>query len=505
MTSMAATPKVNADLAAERAILATAIVGRYKDLPEGINEDLFWSAQHKVIWRAIEAVRASGHVVEVITIYSELSKAGKLRDAGGAEYLARLSNCLKIVGNAEAYVDTLQQRLAQRKLIDISTVIAATASTGEPPGDICDAAIDAICRVKGQASSKRAIVPRVSGGEIFARIEDPAWLVPSLQIGPGRPTCVAGYSYSGKTLAVQSMVLAMLTGRKAWGQYCTKKGGKIWHIDQEQGAGTLRRYQRLANGIGITEQEIAENMGALSVSMFPSLWISRSSISDWCREIDGCSLIVLDALRGFLPGVDENSSEVQDYVARLTKVSGITGCSFVVIHHFGKTSAKVQLDPREQLRGSSGIFAAMGAVYALTGDKDAPKKVSQVKTHPDACGKYLPDFYLRTVDVPNGEDKYWGLHVGHVSEEDMAKETERENEKTGTSIKERAAEAVKKFLDGMPAQGIVAITGAVKASGGLLADVAQTQVSQVLSGLVKDGSVEVVTAGGSTKWRVVRS
>jgi hypothetical protein len=112
--------------------------------------------------------------------------------------------------------------------------------------------------------------------------------------------------------------------------------------------------------------------------------------------------------------VDENSSEVQDYIAKLTRVSEKTGVSFILIHHAGKGDPTCR-DARELLRGSSGIFAALGSVFGLFGGatSEEPRLIKHLKSHPDAVGPTLDDFMLEIVDVPNGLNKFAGLHVGY--------------------------------------------------------------------------------------------
>lgn len=356
------------------------------------------------------------------------------------------------------------QKRAAESMARIDAELASKGSSPAIPLLEAECLVDPDPELLEAAPEEPAPTPKrlhiLSGADLSAPLQDPDWLVPTLQIGPGRPTCIAGYSFGGKTLTTQSMVLALLAGKSAWGYFKpSKREGKapvrVLHLDQEQGRATIRRYQRLANGMGV-EYATFDRLG---VALFPELYASRSTTEQWKRETEGYDLVVLDALRGFIPGADENSSEVQDHIAKLTQVSTETGQTFIIIHHFGKSpqGKDSSRDEREQLRGSSGIISALGAVYAITGAKDEPKLVKQIKSHPDGSGRCVDDFYLNISDVPNGEDKYWGLHVGHVSGEEMARKIALEEATSPTPAKPKRGRPRKEVEPEAPKSPPVAV------------------------------------------------
>jgi hypothetical protein len=276
--------------------------------------------------------------------------------------------------------------------------------------------------------------PWLGVDDIFAPLPDPEWMIPDLQFGPGRPATLAADVGSGKTVLAQDAALAVATGRPAWGWFRTRGPAKVRHADQDQGRGTLRRYQRLALGMGI---EPGELRGKLEVASFPELYLTTTSDDVWLRACDGVGLMILDALRGFLPGVDENDSAVQAHLMRLAKISDRTGCTFLLLHHFGKAGRERKADIN-RLRGSTGIGAALGSVFVLEGDKNEPKRVSHVKGHPDGCGKMLDDFYIEIEDVPDGDRPHAGLRVVYRTAEEV-------NE--GESPESRLADTCERVLD----------------------------------------------------------
>lgn len=259
--------------------------------------------------------------------------------------------------------------------------------------------------------------PWLSTDRIFSPLPPPAFVVPELQIGPGRASCLAAYAGAGKTLAAQSLALAVASDRPIWGWFRHRGPMRVRHADQDQGAGTLRRYQRLARGMGIDPGELA---GRLEVSSFPDMYLVDTPDDVWLRASEGIGLMILDALRGFTPGVEENDSQIQHLLMRLAKFSEVTGCAYLIAHHFGKPQqgAKPEL---ERLRGSSGIGAALGSVFVLTGERGEPKTITHVKSHPEASGGLVDDFALAIEDVASddGADLHWGLRVTHKSTEQV--------------------------------------------------------------------------------------
>ena len=108
--------------------------------------------------------------------------------------------------------------------------------------------------------------------------------------------------------------------------------------------------------------------------------------------------MLLDALRGATPGEDENDSKIRACLDILARVSEKTGATFAVDHHAGKPKDN-HSDPRMVLRGSSSIFDACGCVLVLSGEKNEPRLVQQVKAPAEAEGSAVDDFRLRIEDV----------------------------------------------------------------------------------------------------------
>jgi RecA-family ATPase len=378
----------------------------------------FYGPQHQIIWTGMLAIHAERRPIDIVTLRATLSASGKLERAGGVKYLAQLFDEVPATAYPLEYARIVVEHARVRRTISVLEMQAAMGySLADGEAQEYLSRVDASVReaVQDQDDSGFRLL---SGAAILDRLDPIKWVCPDLCLGPGRPTLVAGYGYSLKTFALQAMAVAVATGRPVWGEFrCVQ--GKVLHIDYEQGEyATRMRYQRLAFGLGIAPDELAQT---LSLACFPGVYLTTAGIEDTLARIcEGYSLCIIDSFRAASPGVDENDSGVRIYLDILTRVSERTGCSFVVIHHAGKDQP--DRDSRQVARGSSAIFDACGTVLKLQGKKAfEPVKVDLVKTSAAAVGKVQQvAFYLEAVDVTDedGNTKA-GVRIEHRTVEQI--------------------------------------------------------------------------------------
>ena len=253
----------------------------------------------------------------------------------------------------------------------------------------------------------------------FSPLVEPTWIARGLQIGPGRPSMIAGYAWSMKSLASQSFILSVLSGRRLWGtSHLHCRQGRCRHIDFEQGRyPTLRRYRRLVAGMGMDPREFEDR---LEVAVFPrGMFLNaRSAEETYLRAFDGVDFALVDAYRSSVPGLDENESTAAEPLYMLGRVSEKTGCSVLLNHHAGKGERE---DQRQAVRGSSAIFGALGTVLHLEAKKKGePVRVSQTRGAVGGDGVGEEDFYLEAEDVAIGQDPRAGLRILYRSAEQVS-------------------------------------------------------------------------------------
>jgi hypothetical protein len=307
--------------------------------------------------------------------------------------------------------------------------------------------------VKARSGPPEDAIRAVGPDDVLAPLPPTRWVCEGLHLCPGRPAMLAGYGFSGKTMAAQSLALSIASRRAVWGWFMPSREGHVLHIDYEQGRhASFKRYQRLARGLGVSRLELGDR---LHVAVNPGVYLTDiDAESAFARACEGMDLCIVDSLRAAAPGADENESKVRACVDLLLRVSEKTGTAFLVIHHAGKGPQRRQLgggggsdDPEADLRRilgrSSAIFDACGSVLVMIAGKgeDAAKqskRVYQAKGAAEAEGHAAESFYLGIEDVELDGNPRAGVRLAY-------KTIQQVNPPTGGS--EVLEESVRKVVE----------------------------------------------------------
>lgn len=242
------------------------------------------------------------------------------------------------------------------------------------------------------------------------------WVCEPIGLAPGAVSLFAGYGYSRKTMALQSMGLSVALAKPVWGVWSCRQGVFV-HLDYEQGRRlTQERYQRLARGMGAELSDMDKN--AMRACIMPKRYLDEDVTDDLCKLLEGAAFVLVDSLRAAFPHADENSSEIRAHLDVLSRVSERTGAAIAVIHHARKPNAQSSGTATHAIRGSSALFDACQSVYVFEGEKDTPTRVHHQKDR--VRGITLDEFGLTSEDTlgPNGEPR-WGLVVRHLDPAEM--------------------------------------------------------------------------------------
>ena len=148
------------------------------------------------------------------------------------------------------------------------------------------------------------------------------------------------------------------------------------------------------------------------------------------------SLVVIDVLARYLPGLDENSvAAVGPVFTALRVIAAQCGASFLVVHHFNKSGAAFTPTARMQrVRGSSDIAAAVDAALSVTlsGSRLQPRRTVTPEKNRDLPEEPPFDFSVTVVVVgasgplaPNQESPTPALRL-LFSQPEPPQETARE-------------------------------------------------------------------------------
>lgn len=407
------------DMDAECAVLSSLLLS-----PEAIGTlhflrpDHFYSEANQWILRALIDLRLSSTPADILTVRAWLMERRKLEAVGGSAYLAQIIDATPAVAHVEAHAEIIVEKWRARQMISAAQKIAAEGYNVN--GTSTKYIAGALQTVKEIADTGLSASPFewISSKDIMAKLPPIRWVCPDLCIGPGRPTLLSGYGFSGKTIIVLAFDIAVAAHGKVFGEYrCFP--GKVMHIDLEQGKyATERRIQRIAFAMGVTEAQFDNR---LRLCCFPRTYLTSPGIEDILkRECDGVSVCSIDSFRAAIPGLDENDSAVREPLDMLTRVSESTGCSFIVLHHSGKDHP--DRDKRQSMRGSSAIFDACGTVLSLSAKKAyEPILVEAVKVSAATDGRKAQPFYVKLEDISDDEgiDPLAGLRVSHMTSEQV--------------------------------------------------------------------------------------
>ena len=115
---------------AEQAVLGSLLLDNelWSDLSEILREEDFYTGQHRLIFRSIEALlsKAEGKA-DILTLSQYLSDAGLLTDAGGRPYLAELLSKARGSSRAIAYAGVIRDKSVARQLINVGAEMSKLA------------------------------------------------------------------------------------------------------------------------------------------------------------------------------------------------------------------------------------------------------------------------------------------------------------------------------------------------------------------------------------------
>lgn len=107
----------------EQAVLGAVMLDRdaMPDIIDLLRPESFYLESHQVIYEAMQHLFNQAKTIDLLTIHEELLKMGKLEEAGGASYLAELTERVASAANIEYHGRIIAQKHIKRELINVST------------------------------------------------------------------------------------------------------------------------------------------------------------------------------------------------------------------------------------------------------------------------------------------------------------------------------------------------------------------------------------------------
>lgn len=414
------------DLDAEAVVLSAVMLEAHKlPLVSHLRPDHFYSIANRTLFETVLALEQAGLGVDMVSVSGYLRDHGKLSQVGGNAYLVQTIDSTPAVANIRQHADSIIAKWRLRQTIQIAQRIA-----GESYGQITDSELEHM--VSSLSDVVRSDPARSPWGEavtwesVLSNREPIRWLCEPLGLGPGLPCLVAGYGYSGKTVAVQSLALSVMCGKPIWGCFGLNRKGPVLHLDWEQGHNvTAKRYERMVRALDLEPSELEH----LDVRSMPARYLTDPSVEDeLVRMARGFELVIVDSFRAACPTIKEDDSEARRPIDMMRRVGTRVDCSVIVIHHARKAAEKETRAKSQAVRGTGALFDAPSSVFLLEGLPSNGKpsvnrsRVEHVKMR--ETGRTLEPFTLEIEDVGTFDAPTEGLTVTAIQEQPKTPEKE---------------------------------------------------------------------------------
>lgn len=191
----------------------------------GITADDFHSAQHRIIWSAIESVAKAGDQIDVLSVVESLRAKGASDDAGGIEYVSYLVDVTPSSDGAATYAGIVKEWSRKRQLRTLGETVSMMIADGESPDDVQEYAGSELMRLESGRSLKTShgagALLKAAVAELQSRFDGAiseyktglSDLDDILRIEGGRCTMIAGRPGMGKSaMANRAIIQSCMDG-----------------------------------------------------------------------------------------------------------------------------------------------------------------------------------------------------------------------------------------------------------------------------------------------------
>ncbi len=127
------------NLEAERSVLGAILLDdkSIHVVLGSLRTDDFYLESHRRIFGKMTALAADATAIDMVTLKNELQRSDELESAGGAAYLASLTDGMPRAVNVEHYAQIIKEKATLRRLIQVSNeIMARSYQNEEQAGDI---------------------------------------------------------------------------------------------------------------------------------------------------------------------------------------------------------------------------------------------------------------------------------------------------------------------------------------------------------------------------------
>lgn len=165
------------NLEAERSVLGAILLDdkAIHSAVEVLRKEDFYLESHRRIFEKMFALTADGSAIDLITLKEELQRSDELESAGGAAYLASLTDGLPRAINIEHYAQIVKGKALLRRLIEISNEMMVRSYQAEDSAeDILDGVEKAIFEIANRQFQKGFAPIEALVSTVYKHIEEVA-------------------------------------------------------------------------------------------------------------------------------------------------------------------------------------------------------------------------------------------------------------------------------------------------------------------------------------------
>jgi hypothetical protein len=303
---------------------------------------------------------------------------------------------------AEGHAEDLDHavRWATRAWDRLPEEVSGTASLARIAGDRVAGAVEAAAMLPTRAGFATIAPEPERVGAAAAAVDDDGlrwgelspdpppqrWLIPQLEIGPGRAFGWLGAANASKTLTLMQLEVDVALRRPVFGAFSVRGEPRVMRIAYEGFVKAAEDYARLLRGAlgkdvpwaALRDRlRFAEGRRHFGRDVEADReWLLR--VTEWCAG----GVVTIDPLVAACAGLDENSAEISAPIYTLESVASVHDLAFVVAHHVGHAATA-------RSRGHSAIDGAWGASALVERDENSadvrhvtPKKRNRRGTEP---------------------------------------------------------------------------------------------------------------------------
>jgi DnaB helicase-like protein/AAA domain-containing protein len=190
---------------------------------EKLKPEDFFHDHHQRIYRQMIALGETEQAIDLVTLTEQLQRSRELESVGGAAYVSQLMDGVPHITNVEHYARIVKEKSLLRGLIHATSAIQQQALEADDDADVILArAHESFNRLQSSNSSTREPAGWIDVFHAFADFESAPPLRFAIDgfLQNDGATMIGGLSGHGKTLALLSIVKALLSG----------KGARLWDL-----------------------------------------------------------------------------------------------------------------------------------------------------------------------------------------------------------------------------------------------------------------------------------